>query len=117
MPHHGKGERIAFFKGQAGNVRIALAGEAEELRIAVDTQDATSRSHCLRDASRDRTCSTTDIQHCHAWVEGRREPAVIPFERASLKNLWIGSVRLAAHGAVSLDHDGRTKPTAEPAVS
>jgi len=84
---------------------------------SIDTQDATSRSHCLRDASRDRTCSTTDIQHCHAWVEGRREPAVIPFERASLKNLWIGSVRLAAHGAVSLDHDGRTKPTAAPADS
>jgi len=116
LPHHGKGERIAFLKGQAGNVGKALSGESE-LGIAVDTKDATSRSHCLRDAGRDRSCSTTDIQHCHARPEGRREPAVVAVERASLKNLWIGSVALGAHRAASLDHEGKAKPTAAPAAS
>ena len=47
----------------------------------------------------------------------RRGREFLRIQEPRRKNLWIGSVRLVAHGAVSLDHDGRTKPTAAPAVS
>src|SRR5438477_13203858 len=76
---------------------ILLNGDCQVGIVAIDTQRHTVRAHCFCDISGDRTRAATNIEDVHSGAQDSRKIGMIPLQSASIKDLWIGAVRLLAH--------------------
>jgi len=90
-------QNIRALKAQVSHSAILLNGDCQVGIVAIDTQRHTVRAHCFCDISGDRSRAATNIEDVHSGAQDSRKIGMIPLQSASIKDPWIGAVRLLAH--------------------
>jgi hypothetical protein len=90
-------QNICAFKAQVSHSSILLNGDYQAGIVAIDTQRHTIRAHCFCDISGDRSRAATNVENFHSGAQDSRKIGMIPLQSASIKDPWIGAVRLLAH--------------------